>query len=176
MRLWTAQQRDILFDLFERDAFHLELRDSYHVVSEDESYRMWKHGEPPDPSDYDRPWLRRIRAVTGSGRVVRRIRVISEPLSEYIRYEHYATPQNLAAGEDIRWLPRRLVPEDVVFPLAGTDWWLFDDCLIAIGHFDERGLSLGSEVSTDPSLAAQCVSVRDRLWRAAIPHPQYRPG
>jgi hypothetical protein len=176
MRLWTAQQRDILFDLFERDAFHLELRDSYHVASEDESYRRWRHGEPPDPSDDDRPWLRRIRAIASSGRSVRRVRVISEPLSEYIRYEHYGTTQNLAAGEDIRWLPRLLVPEHVVFPLDGADWWLFDDCLIAIGRFDERGLPLGSEVSTDPLLVGQCVFARDRLWQAAIPHDRYRPG
>lgn len=176
MRLWTAQQRDILFDLFERYAFHLELRDAYHLDSEDESYRRWKHGEAPDSSDYDRPWLRRIKAVADSGRAVRRVRVISEPLSEYIRYEHHGTPQNLAAGEDIRWLPRRLVSADIVFPFNGTDWWLFDDCLVAIGHFDELGISRGSELSTDPLLVRQCVDVRDRLWQIAIPHDQYRPS
>ena len=127
MELWTAERRDTLFDTFERDAFHLELRDDYHLDSEDESFRRWKRGDPADPSDYDRPWLRRIRRVTDSGRTVRRVRVVSEPLSEYIRYEFNSTGQNLAAGEDIRWLPRHLVPVGLVFPAYGRDWWLFDD-------------------------------------------------
>lgn len=176
MRLWTAEQRDTLFDLFERDAFHLELRDAYHVSSEDESYRRWRNGEAPDPSDYDRPWLRRIRSIVKSGRAVRRVRVISEPLSEYIRYEYYGTPQSVAAGEDIRWFPRRLLPADIVFPLDGRDWWLFDDCLLAISNFDKNGVSQGSEISTDPALVGQCISVRDLLWDAAIPHRDYRPS
>src|SRR6266516_6899861 len=119
MELLTADQRDALFDTFQRDAFHLELRDSYAVDSEDESYRRWKRGEPPDPADQDRPWLQRIRRITQRGGIVRRIRVITEPISEYVRFEYDSTPENLAAGEDIRWLPRHLVPVGVVFSLEG---------------------------------------------------------
>ena len=139
MELLTADQRDALFDSFRRDAFHLELRDSYAVDSEDESYRRWKCGEPPDPADRDRSWPQRIRRITRQGRAVRRVRVITEPISEYIQFEYDSTPENLAAGEDIRWLPRRLVPAGVVFPLEGRDWWLFDDSLVAVGEFDEIG-------------------------------------
>ncbi len=176
MSLWTAERRDSLFDTFEHDAFHLELRDAYHVDSEDESYQRWKRGEPSLRSDYDRPWLRRIKMAVSTGRTVRRVRVISEPLSEYISYEYDGTPQNLAAGEDIRWLPRRLIPADLVFPLDGRDWWLFDEQLIAIGNFDEHGVPEGSEISTDPALLRKCASTRDRLWAIAIPHHEYRPS
>jgi hypothetical protein len=175
MRLWTAEQRDTLFDTLDRDAFHLELQDAYRVDSEDESYRRWKHGEPPDPSDCDRPWLRQIKAVADSGRTVRRVRVVSVPASEYIRYAYAGTADNLAAGEDIRWLPRHLLPAGLVLPAEGRDWWLFDDRLLAIGHLDERGNPLGSEISTDTALVRQCASVRDRLWAIAIPHHKYRP-
>ncbi len=175
MRLWTAEQRDTLFDTFERDAFHLELRDAYHIDSEDESYRRWKRGEAPGPSDYDRPWLRRIKMLANSGRTVRRVRVVSEPVSEYIRYEFAGTPQNLAAGEDIRWLPRHLVPADLVFPVEGRDWWLFDDHILAIGHLDAHGVPQGSEISTDPAIAHQCARLRDRLWAIATPHHEYTP-
>jgi len=175
MELLTADQRDALFDTFQRDAFHLELRDSYAVGSEDESYRRWKRGEPSDPADQDRPWLQRIRRVTRLGRTVRRVRVITEPISDYIHFEYDSTPENLAAGEDIRWLPRRLVPADVVFPLEGRDWWLFDDSLIAVGEFDGHGHPLGSRISTDTALLHQCISVRDRVWPSAIPHTDYRP-
>ncbi len=175
MELLTADQRDALFDSFQRDAFHLELRDSYAVDSEDESYWRWKRGEPPDPADRNRPWLQRIKRITQLGRTVRRVRVITEPISEYIHFEYDSTPENLAAGEDIRWLPRRLVPADVIFPLEGRDWWLFDNSFIAVGEFDDHGRPLGSRISTDPALLGQCISVRDRLWLSAIPHTNYRP-
>jgi len=174
--LWTTDQRDALFDTFERDAFHLELRDTYHVDSEDESYRRWKDGEPPDPGERERPWMQRIRRAVRSGKTIRRVRVVTEPISEYIRFEYDGTPENIAAGEDIRWLPRHLTPVDIVFPLEERDWWLFDDSLVAAGHFDDYGRPIGSEISTDPGLIRQCASVRDRLWEIAIPHSEYRPG
>jgi hypothetical protein len=173
MRLWSAEQRDALFDTFVRDAFHLELRDSYYVDSEDDSYRRWKRGEPP--GDDQRPWLQRTRRLVKSGKTIRRVRVVTEPFSEYIRFEHDSTPQNVAAGEDIRWLPRHLVPQNLVFPLKGNDWWLFDDYLIAAGQFDKGGNPTGSEITTDPAIVGQCVIVRDRLWEIAIPHSKYRP-
>jgi hypothetical protein len=103
------------------------------------------------------------------------VRVITEPIPEYIRFEYDSTPESLAAGEDIRWLPRHLVPVGVVFPLEGHDWWLFDDSLVAAGEFDGHGRPLGSRVSTDPALLGRCISIRDRLWLAAIPHTEYRP-
>jgi hypothetical protein len=176
MGLWTAEQRNALFDTLERDAFHLELRDAYYVDSEDESYRRWKLGEAQDPREQERPWLRRMKRVIKSGKTVRRVRVVTEPVSEYIRFEYDCTPENLAAGEDIRWLPRHLVPEDITLPLEGRDWWLFDDHLVAAGYFDEHGRSMGSEISSDPALVRLCVSVRDRLWEIAVPHSEYRPG
>lgn len=175
MELLTAEQRDALFDTFQRDAFHLELRDSYSVDSEDQSYRRWKSGEPPDPSDQDRPWLRRMKRATHSGKTVRRVRVITEPVSEYIQFEYDSTPENLAAGEDIRWLPRHLIPTGIAFPLEGRDWWLFDDSLVAVGEFDGRGRPLGSRITTDPAVLRQCIRVRDRLWLIAIPHTEYQP-
>jgi hypothetical protein len=106
---------------------------------------------------------------------VRRVRVITEPISEYIHFEYDSTPENLAAGEDIRWLPRRLVPADVIFPLEGRDWWLFDNSFIAVGELDDHGRPLGSRISTDPALLGQCITVRDRLWLSAIPHTNYQP-
>ena len=44
-----------------------------------------------------------------------RARVVSEPVSDCIRYEHSCTFQNIAAGEAVRWLPRRLA-SDLLLP------------------------------------------------------------
>jgi len=107
---------------------------------------------------------------------VRRVRVVTEPLSQYIRWEHAVTRLNQEAGEDIRWLPRHLVPQDIQFPVDGRDFWLFDDQVVTVGHFDENGRVLGSELVTDPAAVAACASVRDALWPLAIPHRAYQPA
>lgn len=174
MELITSAQRDELFDRFDRDAFHLELRDDYGSPVEDTPYARWQRGEPDDYAWLD-PWMTLVRRVTGQGRMVRRVRVVTEPHSQYVGWEHSLTRLNIEAGEDIRWLPRHRVPEAVTFPLAGNDWWLFDDRLLAVGHFDEEGRVLGSELIEDPEAVETCVRVRDHLWSLATPHAEYRP-
>ena len=116
-----------------------------------------------------------MKRVSGEGKTVRRVRVITEPHSQYVGWEHWLTDLNLDAGEDIRWLPRHQLPEGITFPLDGNDWWLYDDRLLAVGHFDPEGRVLGSEILKDPDTVAECVRVRDLLWAAAIPHTEYKP-
>jgi len=174
MELITPDQRDELFDTFEHDAFHLELRDEYGVPGEDGPFARWIRGEPDD-FVWLEPWLARIRAATRGGRSVRRVRVVSEPTTAYIRWEHATTPLTLEAGEDIRWLPRHSLPVNATMPLGGRDWWLFDGRLLAVGVFDHDGRVLGSELLTDPAIIAQCAAIRDQLWPLAVPHAEYKP-
>ncbi|MBO4259948.1 hypothetical protein GRC12_39855 [Streptomyces griseorubiginosus] len=174
MKLISSTQRNQLFEIFERDAFHLELRDDYSVPDEDSPFASWLRGESVDYS-YMEPWTQLIRRVTGEGKSVRRIRVITEPHTPYIQWEHATTALNHEAGEEIRWLPRHRLPEGIIFPLAGNDWWLYDDRLLAVGHFDSQGRVLGSEIVEDPATVAECVRLRDVLWAVAIPHSEYKP-
>ncbi|GAB3440126.1 hypothetical protein GCM10027570_05310 [Streptomonospora sediminis] len=174
MDLISPEQRNKLFETFESDAFHLELRDTYHVSGEEDPFTAWLDGVPDDQA-WLQPWLDLMRSATALGRTVRRVRVVTEPVSDYIRFEHEGTADNIAAGEDIRWLPRHHLPEGLALPAGGRDWWLFDDRLLAVGHFDAHGRVLGSELVTDPQTAAECVRVRDELWALAIPHDTYAP-
>jgi hypothetical protein len=174
VELITSDQRDELFATFERDAFHLELRDAYHVAGEDDPFHRWLNGWPDD-GVWQQPWLSRIRRATRSGRTVRRVRVVTEPLTDYIRWEHAVTAANQEAGEDIRWLPRHLVPSGIAWPLRANDWWLFDDRLLAVGHLRQDGSVLGSELIDDPRTVSTCARLRDQLWVIAVPHAQYAP-
>ncbi|MFB6982207.1 DUF6879 family protein [Streptomyces scopuliridis] len=173
MDLISSAKRDELFNSFTRDAFHLELRDDYGSPIEDTPYARWQRGEPDDFA-WLGPWMALMKRVTGEGKAVRRVRVVSEPHSRYVGWEHSLTRLNLEAGEDIRWLPRHQLPEGVSLPVAGNDWWLFDDRLLAVGHFDAEGRVLGSELIEDPETVAECVRVRDQLWAVAIPHVEYK--
>lgn len=69
-----------------------------------------------------------MKKATARGVVVRRARIVSEPLSDYCRFEYDVTgPVNLAGGEEVRWLPRRRA-SDIALP--GNDFWVlsaYDD-------------------------------------------------
>ncbi|WP_326765780.1 hypothetical protein OG978_15395 [Streptomyces sp. NBC_01591] len=174
MDLITSAQRDELFKSFERDAFHLELRDDYGSPIEDTPYARWQRGDSDDYS-WLAPWKTLMQRVTVEGKTVRRVRVVTEPHSRYVEWENSLTHLNIEAGEDIRWLPRHLVPEGVSYPVAGNDWWLYDDRLLAVGHFDPEGRVLGSEIIEDRDIVGECVRLRDLLWSVATPHTEYKP-
>lgn len=174
MELISSVKRNQLFESFTQDAFHLELRDDYSVPDEDSPFTSWLRGEMVDYS-YMQSWTQLIRRVTEQGKTVRRVRVITEPHSPYIHWEHATTALNEEAGEEIRWLPRHRLPDGVTFPVEGNDWWLYDDRLLAVGYFDPEGRVLGSKIIEDPATVAQCVHLRDVLWAAAIPHSEYKP-
>ncbi|WSK12493.1 hypothetical protein OG717_12315 [Streptomyces celluloflavus] len=59
--------------------------------------------------------------------------------------------------------------------MNGNDWWLLDDRTLAVGHFDEKGRVLGSEIIESPSAVAECIRVRDLLWSLATPTAEYKP-
>ncbi|MET8427903.1 DUF6879 family protein [Nocardia sp. NPDC004860] len=159
---------DDLFREAQREAFHLEVRDSYAVASESEGLRRFLAGEP-DTTDYDRrPWAQFMRETTARGVAVRRVRVVSAPHSDYQRWLLSITGSNVAAGEDIRYVPRHLagdVPPD--------DWWLFDGELVAYNLVDDDGWPAGMAVTSDPRIAEYCRRVRDRLWSIATPYAEY---
>ncbi|MCM1967765.1 DUF6879 family protein [Streptomyces sp. G1] len=174
MELISSAERNQLFEHFDRDAFHLELRDDYSVPGEEGPFEDWLDGRVSDDS-FMLPWTELMKRVTDSGKTVRRVRVITEPHSPYIKWEHATTKVNEEAGESIRWLPRHQLPEGLNFPVNGNDWWLFDDKLLAVGHFDAAGRVLGSEVIEDPAIVAECIRVRDHLWSIATPTVKYKP-
>lgn len=164
-----------LFGRCERSALHLEMRDGY--MRSDPMFIAWKAGQRvDDPADRDRwwrPWLDLMTEATGRGIEVRRARIVSEPVSDYILFEHEVTDANVAAGEQVRWLPRRRATD---LTLPGNDFWLFDETLVLINHFDGEGESLEPELITDdPSLAKLCLTAFEAVWERAIPHEQYHP-
>lgn len=155
-------------------AVHLEMRDVYAVDSEKKPFADWKAGVRLDPEDLDswwRPWVSLIEETVGRGVTVRRARIVSEPVSEYIRYEHSGTFTNVAAGEHVRWLPRRRA-SDIALP--GNDFWLFDDRLVSWNHFAGDGSSGGSELTDDPGAVKLCADAFEAVWARAVPHDQYK--
>ncbi|MEV5680693.1 DUF6879 family protein [Streptomyces sp. NPDC052179] len=165
--------RDLLAGC-EQSAVHLEMRDAYAVDYEKGPFAEWRSGYRHDPADrgsWWRPWLDIVADTVGRGVVMRRARIVSEPVSEYIRYEHSGTFTNIAAGEQVRWLPRR---ETSGIALPGNDFWLFDDQLVQWNHFAGDGSSQGPEINRDPAAVKLCSEAFERVWDRAVPHDQYK--
>ncbi|MYV48232.1 DUF6879 family protein [Streptomyces sp. SID2888] len=163
-----------LLDRATESAVHLEMRDSYGVAGEADAFAHWQAtGDVDDDpeSPYWAPWTALVRSAIMRGVTVRRARIVSEPVSEYIRYEHAGTGVNVAAGEEVRWLPRRRA-SDIALP--GNDFWLFDQRVIRWNHFDGEGASAGQDVSEDPAAAQLCAAAFTAVWDRAIPHDEYK--
>lgn len=151
-----------------RSAVHLEMRDSYDRT--DPAFQDWLSG---GPGTYDRSgWTDQVSEAVARGVTMRRARVISEPVTDYIAWEHMLTDGNLKAGEHVRWLPRKQA-YDLLLP--GADLWMFDQRLVRFHHNAGDGTSLKEyEFVSDPRRVAQVVAAFEMVWERAIPHEDYR--
>ncbi len=85
MDLLRGEAFDDLFRTFKRTAFHLELKDSYHVPEEAAPFRLFLEGMQDDFA-WHQPWLRLVREATAAGKRVTRVRVVTIPHSDYVRW------------------------------------------------------------------------------------------
>jgi hypothetical protein len=69
-----------LFRSFEHTAYRLEARDYYYSPNEANAYAQFVAGEPVDMAWFQN-WLSMIRSATAEGRIFRRVRVVSLPLT-----------------------------------------------------------------------------------------------
>lgn len=86
---------------------------------------------------------------------------------------HLTGSMNVAAGEQVRWLPRRRA-SDIALP--GNDFWLFDDRLVRFGLFACDGAVIGHELADDPRVIPLCASAFEAVWDRATDHEDYWPA
>ncbi|MGW4898422.1 DUF6879 family protein [Kitasatospora sp. NPDC004240] len=156
-------------------AVHLELRDSYGVPDEAdavERFRLTGESDLDPESEYWQDWTAMVREATARGVVIRRARIVSEPVTLYTRYLHAMTPVNIMAGEQVRWLPRRNACD---LALPGNDFWLFDDRGARFNHFTGDGDWADPRTcyTEDPAVAKLCATAFEAVWERAVPHEQY---
>lgn len=156
---------------FRREAIHLETRDVYGTATELPHLARWAAGEPDDLL-WLHDWCTTLRAHTAAGRSVRRARIVSEPLSDYQLWSYSIALPMIEAGEDIRWVPRRLTSS---LRLPGNDFYLIDDRLVVFLHYSGNGSATGKTISTAPDDIELCRNAFDAAWALAIPHREYQP-
>lgn len=166
-----AEEFDDLLHSFRTSAVHLETRDAYGTEVELPHMARWRAGEPDD-LEWLEGWCLALRRHVADGRSVRRARIVSEPLSDYQRWSLSIAGPMVDAGEDIRWVPRRLVSS---ITIPGNDYYLFDDELVVFLHYAGNGLAVDRVSSTEPADVQRCRSAFEQVWRVSTPHGSYQP-
>jgi hypothetical protein len=173
MELISAEERGKFFTTFKREAVHLELRDHYATSDlERERFAAWRAGEADDLS-WMQPWSDRIRKSVTEGRRYRRACVVSEPLSEYRRFAYDVVGPSVAAGEEIHWVPRRLISS---ISLPGNDFWMFDEEVVVFAVFSGEGAVVERQLYTESDVVRLCRDAFEAVWAVSIPHHEYRPA
>ncbi len=147
-RQLTDELFDELFETYRYTARRLEPRDRYNTGYSSEPMRRYLAGEPVDYSFLD-SWTGGVRARTAQGKRMTRVRVVTEPLTDYVRYSLHIARLNVAAGDEIRYLPRQRSRE-LELDLPDEDYWIFDARTVSIIHFDEGDRPVGNELIDDP--------------------------
>lgn len=166
----TNEDFETLLSATTESAIHLELRDAYMA---DAAFTSWLENGVIVDDPADEWWRSVVGEAVARGVEVRRARIISEPVSDYVRWLYECTESvNLAAGEKVRWLPRHLTAGLLVPP---SDFWVFDSSVLVWNHFAGDGEWANNEVVRDSALANLCVRAFEAVWERAIDHREYRP-
>ncbi|MGH3585051.1 MAG: DUF6879 family protein [Pseudonocardia sp.] len=171
MQSITDDEFERLLRRFERESIHFETRDAYGTAIELPYMAKWAAGEPDD-LEWLQEWCSTVRQHVAAGRVVRRVRVVSEPLSDYQRWSHSIAQPMVDAGEDIRWVSRRKMSS---IAIPGNDFYLFDDRLAVFLHYAGNGLAVDKVTSAHPADVSLCRSAFNAVWELAVPHNDYKP-
>src|SRR6267154_3437167 len=162
-----TQEFQPLFQSFKHEAFRLETLDQYLVVPEEREFKRFLNGEPL-PEVQNKPWCDQIRNNISQGKRMRRVHVLTLPLTPYLRFEiDWGYIFSLAAGEEIFILNRNQLSDFSL--IQDGDFWLFDDNILIRMLFDDTGKQLGRERDNDPEAISNCRAIRDRLLPLATP-------
>ena len=156
--------------------FRLETLQAYAVDEEREEYEAFlRTGRLESPGDEE--WQAMIRRHVAAGRSLRRVHVVEEPLSDYMRYEIAGYLRNQEAGEDIRLIPVPAGEWPEGLPPLGTDYWLIDDGTPSQGawsmEYDDVGGWLRAPYVEDPETVEDFRRWRDTALQLAVPLDDY---
>lgn len=163
----AASRLSELLHGFDRDAWRWECQGDY--ASDHQALDRWRAGLPPDETR-KQAWLDHIRSITGAGVTFRRVRMLTDPLTDYLRWMIGRTQANVDAGEDIRWIHQA---DATRLRLPDYDFYLFDNTRLAIMRFSADKVLTEIEVVDEPAAVAAHRAYRDAVWPLAQPHADY---
>jgi hypothetical protein len=165
---------DDYFECAQVDIFRLETLQSYGNSGEDPALAAFEASEPHLITPGKREWIALVAERTAAGCGMRRVHVVSEPITDYLRFElTWGYQPNVEAGEQIGIIP---VPPGKQWPLElpkRTDFWLFDLTVLYVLRYDENGAWHSTEQVTELVAIEAARRWREAALRLAVPWREY---
>lgn len=163
-----------LFATFTASAFRLEALQDYPLKDDEERRRAFLAGRPLPPKPSKTADMALVREATRAEKRVHRVHVVDLPLSDYLRFELAAYPENIAAGEDVRIADRAAHPG---LRELTADFWLFDaetdhPSVVWFTSAPE-GVTLSRDYSTGPADIKRARRQRDLALEWSLPLAQF---
>jgi Family of unknown function (DUF6879) len=132
---------------FERSTFRLETLPAYAVPQEEEWFAEWQRsGKLPELTPDTDSWLKLVVEAKLASKQMQRVHLVTPPLNDYLRFEFATQIPSVDCGEDCRVAEAADV-ERAVERLE--DYWLFDETVAILLHYDDEGRFLGTEEAGD---------------------------
>ncbi len=164
---------------FTKSAFRLETLPEYKVDYEENLIADYIAGKEVEyKNEHIDWWLDLVQDRTAKSMNFERVHVVSEPLTDYLRFKlGVAYPKTSAAGERIRLITEDNFDDicdedefDTVFNRWGAlDFWLFDDSRLFIMDYADDGTWLGINESFDEDDIKDAMRIRDAVSYASSP-------
>lgn len=164
---FNAHFRDFRFT-----AYRLETLQHYAVGYEQDEFSRFLAGEERGTFPGIAGWCDTVRAAVAAGKRMHRVHVVTEPLSDYVRFEcAWSYEHTVEAGEDVRLIP--VGGDEWPEGLPHYDYWLFDSSVLIAMYYDDAGQFLSGEIVTDPHLLVRANYWRDLAVQASVPYRDY---
>jgi hypothetical protein len=123
-----------------RSAFRLETLDQYLADSDRDNVRRYLGGEDGPSWARGDDWMDYLKKERAAGIHRYRVHVLSSPIGDYLRYEcEWGYAYTSAAGEEIYILDLAETTRPDGLPAEVGDFWLYDDSVVVLMHYDENG-------------------------------------
>lgn len=158
-----------LFRDFRYTAYRLETLQQYDVSYEQDEFARFLAGESRGEFPGIAAWCDTVRGAVSAGKRMHRVHVVTEPLSDYVRFEcGWAYEHTVEAGEDVRLVVASISAWPVALP--HYDYWLFDSSQLVAMYYDEDGRFVSGELINEPEKVVQANLWRDAAVSASIPY------
>ena len=156
------------FESAQHSIFRLETLQHY---AGDPNFDRFVAGGTWEDTDSKRHWLDLLRRRRRDGVLMQRVHVVTEPWSDYVRFEvSWSYPPNVAAGEDVRIITGPT-------PWPEPDFWMFDDRSVWLMHYAAEGaLERVEDASDSDAIVAACLARKKLALRVAEALPVTQPG
>lgn len=163
---WQAKFRE-----FQTEAWRLETLQVYNVPQEIEELRAFRSGVRINPHTHSNEYTDDLKRVRREGKAKGRVHIVTQPLSEYLRYEFMYYLPHVWAGEEVRIMD----VTDRENPLQGIqDFWMFDKSEVVLMDYRPDGTQISRTVfegDVSPFIEYQRIAIAE-----SMPFEEYVKG